>query len=156
MPISVLEFLDRPGRRLPVHAVLGGSDAEVDGVRTIGEIQIDGEAFAQLSTLYVDADITAHIAQPCRRCLAPIDILFTLHESFTFPIPPQAEALDVRPYVIELVLSSHDANVLCRPDCRGLCAICGADLNRHSDHRHAAGNDGRRKLGDFLDPWSTK
>lgn len=156
MPISVLEFLDRPGRRLPVHAVLDGSDAEVDGVRTIGEIQVDGEAFAQLSTLYVEADITAHIVQPCRRCLASIDLSFTRHESFTLPIPPQAETIDVRPYAIELVLSSHDPNVLCRPDCRGLCPICGEDLNRRPDHRHTAGGDGRRKLGEFLDPWATK
>ncbi|MCX6093526.1 MAG: DUF177 domain-containing protein [Candidatus Bipolaricaulota bacterium] len=156
MPINVLEFLDRPGRRLPVHAVLDGSHVEVDGVRTIGEIQLDGEAFAQLSTLYLDVDISANIVQPCRRCLASIEIPFKLRESFTFPIPPQAETIDVRPHVIELVLSSHDPNVLCRPDCRGLCPICGEDLNWHPDHRHAAGDDGRRKLGEFFESWSTK
>ncbi|MEN6370011.1 MAG: DUF177 domain-containing protein [Thermotogota bacterium] len=156
MSISVLEFLDRPGRRLPVHAVLDGSDAEVDGVRTIGKIWLDGEAFAQLSTLYLDVDITANIVQPCRRCLASIEIPFALRESFTLPIPPQAKTIDVRPHAIQLVLSSHDPNVLCRPDCRGLCPICGEDLNRHPDHRHAADDEGRRRLGEYFDSWSTK
>ena len=151
MPISVLEFLDRPGRRLPVHVVLDGSDVEADGVRTIGTILLDGEAFAQLSTLYLDVDIAARIAQPCRRCLAPIEALFRLRESCTLPIPPQAKTVDVRPHVVELVLSAHDPNVLCRPDCRGLCPVCGEDLNRHPEHRHAADDGGRRTLGEFFD-----
>lgn len=138
-----------------MHAVLAGSDTEIGGVRTIGEIRLDGEAFAQLSTLYLDVDIAAHIAQPCGRCLTPIDASFALRESFTLPIPPQAKAVDVRPHVVELVLSAHDPNVLCRADCRGLCPICGEDLNRHPDHRHAADDAERRRLGEFLGPWST-
>jgi uncharacterized protein len=156
MTMDVLEFLARPGRRFPVHAVLVGADVEVDGVRTVEEIVLDGEAFAQLSTLYVDVDIAARIVQPCRRCLASVEIPFRLHESFTLPIPPQAKSIDVRSHVVKLVLSAHDPNVLCRPDCRGLCPICGEDRNRHPDHRHAADAGGRRKLGDFFDPCATR
>jgi uncharacterized protein len=156
MTISVLEFLDQPGRRLPVHTRLDGSDVEVDGVRTVGEIRLDGEAFAQLSTLYLDVDIVARIFEPCRRCLAPIDISFPLRESFTLPIPPQAETVDVRQHVVRLVLSAHDANALCRADCRGLCPVCGEDLNRHPNHRHARNGEERRHLGDFLDSCTTK
>jgi len=25
---------------------------------------------------------------------------------------------------------------LCRDECRGLCAVCGADLNADPEHRH--------------------
>jgi uncharacterized protein len=28
--------------------------------------------------------------------------------------------------------------VLCRPDCRGLCLECGADLNADPSHTHGA------------------
>lgn len=151
MPISVLEFLDHPGRRFPVCTVLEGSDEELDGVRTVAEISLDGYAFAQLSTLYLDVDIVARILQPCGRCLAPMENRFRLHETFTVSIPPQAETVDVRPAIIQLVLSAHDSNVVCRPDCRGLCPTCGVDLNEHPDHAHPPDEQRSRPLKDLLE-----
>jgi uncharacterized protein len=32
--------------------------------------------------------------------------------------------------VTEQVILSMPMKVICRPDCRGLCPVCGADLNR--------------------------
>jgi len=134
MPFDVRAFLDRPGRRLPVAVTLSGGAQTDDELRAVGEIVLAGEAFAQLSTLYVSVHITAQIRQPCRRCLAPVTSSVELDESFEVPIPAGAATVDLRPDVLKLVLSAHDPNVLCREDCRGLCPVCGADLNREPDH----------------------
>ena len=134
MPFDVRAFLDRPGRRLPVAVTMPGGAQTDDELRTVDEIVLAGEAFAQLSTLYVSVHITAQIRQPCRRCLAPVTTSVELDEAFEVPIPPGAETVDLRPDVLKLVLSAHDPNVLCREDCRGLCPVCGADLNREPDH----------------------
>ncbi|MDD5219691.1 MAG: hypothetical protein PHV11_03895 [Candidatus Bipolaricaulis sp.] len=150
MPLDVLEYLDQPGRRFALHAVLDGFDAEEGGVRTVEDVLLEGEVFVQLSTLYLDVEIEARIVQPCGRCLTTVDSLFRLRESFTLPIPPQAASVDVRPLVVQLALSAHDPNVLCRPDCRGLCPVCGRDLNLDPQHRHAPEDRDRRRLGDFL------
>jgi len=101
---------------------------------TVESIELDGEAFAQLSTLYLDVTIRAKLVQPCRRCLRPVRSTLELDETFEIPIPPTAETVDVLPVVLRLVLSAHEPNVLCRDDCRGLCPACGIDLNRHPDH----------------------
>jgi len=111
---------------------------------------VDGEAFVQLSTLYLDVAIQAKIEQPCRRCLCPVETLYTLHETFEVPIPPATESVDLWAPLLALVLSSHDPNVLCRPDCRGLCPACGADLNADPDHSCSKAQDERRTLGDLL------
>jgi uncharacterized protein len=152
MPISVLEFLAHPGRRFPVDTVLEGVDDETHDLRTVREIRLEGEAFAQLATLYVDVEVTAIVAQPCGRCLKPLETPFVLREAFTVRIPPTADEVDVRPTIVSLILTAHNPNALCRPDCRGLCRTCGMDLNEDPHHICAERNQERRKLGDFLQP----
>jgi uncharacterized protein len=150
MSLNVSEFLARPGRHLPVQTVLPAVPDETDDLRVVGEIRLDGEAFAQLGTLYLDVEMTTTLSQPCSRCVRALERPFALRESFTVSIPPTAEAIDVRPTAVSLLLSAHSPNVLCRPDCRGLCPSCGADLN--DDPRHACAKRDResRRLGDFL------
>ena len=86
----------------------------------------------------------------CSRCLAdmemPLEILF--EEEFvpvvdantgapirsalpadTFRIGPDF-VLDLHEAVRQYILLSEPAKPLCRPDCRGICPNCGADLNR--------------------------
>jgi uncharacterized protein len=150
MALSVQEFLACPGRRVPVRTVLAPVPGETDDLRVVGEIRLDGEAFAQLSTLYLDVEMTAMIAQPCGRCLKPLETTFSLHESFTVPIPPTADAVDVRPTVVSLILSAHNPNAFCRADCRGLCMKCGADLNENPSHVCTKRARDSRRLGDLL------
>jgi uncharacterized protein len=150
MPLSVLEFLAHPGRRFPVETVLAAAPDETDDLRVVGEVRLDGEAFAQLGTLYLDVEMTAIIAQPCSRCAKPLEQPFALRESFTVSIPPAADSVDVRPAVVSLILTAHNPNVLCRPNCRGLCPTCGADLNEDPLHACATCDRESRRLGDFL------
>ena len=152
MTLSVLEFLAHPGKRLRVQTVLPSVPNETEDLRVVGEILLDGEAFAQLSTLYVDAEMSTVIAQPCGRCVKPLEAPFSLRESFTVSIPPTADEVDVRPAAVSLILTAHNPHVLCRPDCRGLCPKCGADLNEEPFHTCAKRDLETRRLGDFLSP----
>jgi len=150
--LNVLEYLAHPGKRFPLLAILPPSPGETDDLRAVGEIRMEGEAFAQLSTLYIDAQMTTTIAQPCGRCLKPLETPFSLRESFTVPIPPTGDEVDIRPTVVSLILSAHNPHVYCRPDCRGLCSKCGADLNEESIHTCAKANRESHRLGDLFSP----
>ncbi len=150
MTLSVLEFLAHPGRRFPVKTVLAAVPDETDDLRVVGEIRLDGEAFAQLGTLYLDVEMTTIISQPCGRCARPLEQPFALREAFTASIPPAADAIDVRPAAVSLLLTAHNPNVLCRSDCLGLCPSCGADLNDNPRHACATRDRESRRLGDFL------
>jgi uncharacterized metal-binding protein YceD (DUF177 family) len=150
MALCVLEFVSNPGRRFEIHEVLTPVPDETDDLRAVGDVHLDGVAFAQLGTLYLDVEMRTTISQPCGRCARPLDRPFTLHESFTVPIPPTADAVDVRPMVVSLILSAHNPHVLCRADCRGLCPACGADLNETQDHVCTKAPPSSQRLRDFL------
>jgi uncharacterized protein len=92
---------------------------------------------------------------PCMRCLegAAIEVEVDAREV------DQADTEDEElrsPYVVEDALDlgrwAHDAailalptQVLCRPECAGLCPICGESLNDAdpAEHEHGSGGDPR-------------
>ena len=45
-------------------------------------------------------------------------------------IPFQGDEIDLREAIQEEVVMAFPMRSLCRPDCKGLCSRCGADLNR--------------------------
>jgi len=91
---------------------------------------------------------TAHVSGPCMRCLEAAEVAVEIDAREVDQ--PGTDDEELRsPYVDhdELDLSSwaHDAlalalpiQLLCRPDCRGLCPVCGASLNdtKPDEHRH--------------------
>jgi uncharacterized protein len=103
----------------------------------------------------------APLEGPCMRCLAEAHPLVQV-DSREVEQPGEAEELHT-PYLeegeLELVGWVRDAlllalppRLLCRDDCRGLCPVCGADLNvaDPDEHRHDAGGDPRwAKLGEI-------
>ncbi|HUP83421.1 MAG TPA: DUF177 domain-containing protein [Candidatus Limnocylindria bacterium] len=44
--------------------------------------------------------------------------------------------LDLGEPVREAISLAEPIALLCRPDCRGLCQVCGVDLNTATDHSH--------------------
>lgn len=95
----------------------------------------------------------ANVRGACMRCLEPADAVHLI-DAREISQPGAGEELD-SPYVsdgtLDLAAWARDAlalalprAILCRPDCAGLCVICGADLNSVGpDHRHQAEPDPR-------------
>jgi uncharacterized protein len=89
----------------------------------------------------------------CMRCLEPATPPFVV-DSREISQPGGGDELD-SPYVQDGTLALGDwardalvlmvpATLLCRPDCAGLCVICGTDLNTAGpDHHHAPEPDPR-------------
>ncbi|HET7725034.1 MAG TPA: DUF177 domain-containing protein [Propionibacteriaceae bacterium] len=82
----------------------------------------------------------------CTRCLRPISdsMEIDIQELFYYPgNEPDDEAARIEGETINLEPVLRDAVVLdlpfaplCTEDCRGICPVCGADLNDDPDHRH--------------------
>jgi uncharacterized protein len=96
---------------------------------------------------------TAGLAGPCMRCLETAAPEFAV-DVREVDQPGGGEELE-SPYVADEVLDlqrwAHDSfalelpvQVVCRPDCAGLCAECGANLNTAGpEHQHDAAPDPR-------------
>ncbi|RJP74921.1 MAG: DUF177 domain-containing protein [Candidatus Zixiibacteriota bacterium] len=58
-------------------------------------------------------------------------------------IPKGATELDLSQEIRDLVMLNLPSPLLCREDCRGLCPVCGADLNLEEEHHHEVEVDPR-------------
>jgi uncharacterized protein len=92
---------------------------------------------------------------PCMRCLEPAAVETEVDAREVDQAGTEDEGLR-SPYVIEDRLDlgrwAHDAavlaiptRILCRPECAGLCPVCGKPLNDADpeDHKHSTGTDPR-------------
>jgi len=111
-------------------------------------------------TIPVDVDITqasgatvfdlrlhARLAGPCMRCLGYAEVeVDTKAREFHDPAAPPADGLrsdyvvedqlDVGAWARDVIALALPEQILCRPDCAGLCPVCGKDLNAEP-HEHA-------------------
>jgi uncharacterized protein len=103
-----------------------------------------------------------HLEGPCMRCLDPATIDLEIDAREVDQRDTEDEEL-LSPYVVDGELDigrwAHDSAVLaiptqllCRPDCAGLCPVCGESLNDSDPeaHQHNSGIDPRwNKLKDL-------
>jgi uncharacterized protein len=102
------------------------------------------------------ARLTTAIEGYCSRCLnsvvAPIDVdieeeaLPSIDIDTGLPVNQADEPdalrldnhheLDLGEPVREAISLAEPISLLCRPDCRGLCLVCGVDLNNVTNHNH--------------------
>lgn len=101
--------------------------------------------------IIVSGDFQARVGVSCCRCLKPFEqqINSDFNEAFTVTLFPDKKSspdelaletanqltvsgdyLYLNEYVRQLFILCQVYNPLCKPDCRGLCAGCGADLNQ--------------------------
>ena len=67
----------------------------------------------------------------CGRCLTEVSREVRAEGFQLFvEIPPHTEICDISEEVRTEITLALPMNLLCRDDCRGLCPVCGADLNR--------------------------
>ena len=137
--VDVADIRNRPAARRAEHieAVLDGlaltGSAVPAGAGVVVEVMLESVKEGILATGTVAAPWTG----PCRRCLKPVagDARAAVAELFeerategeSYPLVH--DQVDLEPLAREAVLLELPQAPLCRDDCRGLCATCGADLN---------------------------
>ena len=113
--------------------------------------------------LLIQSEFQASVDSTCGRCL--VDIQQTLKteftELFTFQshadedtelIYPEDGQIDFGPIIREYLLIELPINPLCRDDCKGLCPVCGENLNIQTcDHGIETIDPRMAKLKSLLD-----
>jgi uncharacterized protein len=135
----------------------------IEGLPIADDVELAGpiEGEVRLSrtgrSILARAQLTTTLAGHCSRCLlpvvAPIDV--EIHEEALpsididsgQPVDQSTEPdalrldehheLDLAEPVREAISLAEPIMLLCRPDCRGLCLVCGLDLNTDPTHSHA-------------------
>ncbi len=89
---------------------------------------------------------------PCMRCLEPAAPGFEVDareidqpgggDELSSPYVTDGD-LDLQAWTRDAFVLTLPAQITCRPDCRGLCPQCGANLNEDPDHEHEREPDTR-------------
>ena len=121
------------------------------------DVEVDADRSGDQVT--VSAGVSTVCLEECARCLkrfqSPLEFTFQLHADRTgsggrfereleqddYVVFHDGRNLDLDEQLREAALLARRMAPLCRPDCRGLCAQCGSDLNEgpcpHAAEAHA-------------------
>ena len=91
--------------------------------------------------LIVQANFSAETTLECVRCLNEFDrsLTWQLTELYAFNkksvseselLLPEDAHIDLQPLVREYALLEVPIKPICKPTCKGLCSVCGEDLNQ--------------------------
>ena len=144
--LPVAEILGRPGHYRDVelaHAVPGARTTLARADETITRARLRAESVVE--GILVSGRVTGRASSECARCLAPVglDVELEVCELFAAPeagpvdgaedaYPVAGTTIDLEPMLRDALTLSLPLNPLCGADCKGLCPLCGCDLNRTS------------------------
>jgi uncharacterized protein len=137
--VNVADLVQRPGarRREGLRGRLGDLRVVDSAVPADAEVAVDALLEWVTEGILASGSVTAPWVGDCRRCLGPVtgDTRVDFRELFEAQ-PTEGESyrlagdvIDMEPLVREALLLDLPLAPVCSPDCRGLCATCGADLN---------------------------
>ena len=134
-------------RRVPVEVdpfVYGGLDYEVPE----GSVDLLLTAARVGDNVTLRAEFETAVIGPCQRCLGDADVTVQARGvEYVRHGESEGQEEDEEGYVAssivavgrwarDLIAEELAPQLLCREDCRGLCSVCGADLNVEPEHRH--------------------
>jgi uncharacterized protein len=153
--LASLRLSPGEGRRLELEVpiepfVLGGEayTCEPPRVQTLLEVsRMVGHGYA------LRLRFSAALTGPCMRCLTPAAPTTDIDarevdrpgggDELTSPYI-EDEVLDIEAWARDALALSLPAQILCHPDCAGLCPECAANLNEAGpEHHHEAAPDPR-------------
>lgn len=105
---------------------------DVEGIVTIGRTP---------QGLIVQGDFSAETTLECVRCLTEFDhgLNWDFTELYAFNkksvsesdlLLPEDQHINLGPLIREYVLLDIPISPICKPSCKGLCPVCGEDLNK--------------------------
>jgi uncharacterized protein len=139
--IDVRDLIGRPGSSKQ-HAVaepLVGLGTELARLRDDVPIRGDLLLEALVEGILVSGTVRGTLALRCARCLEEFEqpVAVEVHEMFVvdpepdtddYPLDPEG-ALELDQMLRDVIGVELPFSPLCRPECQGLCPVCGGDRN---------------------------
>ena len=143
MVVSVNEALRRVGEPFPFawEGRLAPQTFGGDPVTFVGTAKLIGTYVYDGKTFRVDAEAEASYETTCARCNRPMvqTVSFSFTEHFVRSVfktpddelyPYEGEKLDLTDAFFDNLFLEMPMTTVCSESCKGLCPVCGADLNR--------------------------
>jgi uncharacterized protein len=141
LTVSVAELLGQPGKYRDISITQSLEDLRTALARLHdAPVSASLRAESVVEGILITGRARGHVAAQCARCLTDLgsEVEVEVCELFAAPgsEPVDEDAyrisgteIDLEPMLRDALALALPLNPLCRRDCKGICAGCGADLN---------------------------
>ena len=143
MKLQLREVFQIEGLKKPVETEISQEElADVHGYTFAEPVKVKGEVFNRAGIVTLNYSVSCVLDVECDRCLKPFKQEHTY--DFTHTVVPslhsdsraydsylvaENDSIDMNETAISDLLLMLPTKILCREDCKGLCDICGCNLN---------------------------
>lgn len=144
MIIQLENIFRNDGEVLPVSHIMDLSGEKVnEGYPFVSPVEVKGEIRNHTGIVSMNVKASFTYESPCDRCAElvkremtiPVEHLLAFHlndENNDEYLVVKDMKLDLDELVLEDIFLSLPSKFLCKDDCKGLCSICGQNLNKGS------------------------
>jgi uncharacterized protein len=140
MKINLKQLFDIVGEEKKLHYSIPLNElSDINGYEFASPVIIDGSIFNRAGIVNMNFSTEFSLKIICDRCLKSLDrefhfefdhiIVKALNTDNDDYIIADGESIDVNEIAISDLLLQLPSKMLCSEECRGLCCVCGADLN---------------------------
>jgi uncharacterized protein len=144
MVIDLREIYEIPGRGEDFEYKIDPSETEyVKGCKFSEPVSVRGRVRNRSGIVTLSFETKTRLDRVCDKCLREFSEDFSLDFEHSLMLSAQNEmsledetcivtgtyTLDLNDIVLQDILLSLPTRTLCREDCKGLCPLCGHDLN---------------------------
>jgi uncharacterized protein len=104
-------------------------ELDTEDVRFKGPIKVTASLSRITNAVTIGLDLEARIIFVCSRCIEHFDWDFKKHIPLNYSVDKSEHEIDLDPEIREDIIIEYPLKPLCRPDCKGLCLVCGSNLN---------------------------
>jgi uncharacterized protein len=139
LSVEISELLHKPGtsKRLEFSEEVPGLGLDVGRVQPLLDFDLRMDSLVE--GILVSGQVRGSYAFECIRCLRDFEQPFSVELGEVLAYEGQegaeegyqisADHAHLEPVVRDAVVLEMPLHPLCRPDCKGLCPVCGSDLN---------------------------
>lgn len=119
--------------------------SDIRGHSFASPVEVKGRMYNRAGVVYLEYSVELTLLVACDRCLKETEI--TYHFDFDHIVVPSAssdndeyivaegESIELNEIAVTDLLLRLPTKNLCKEDCKGLCMVCGCDLNESTcDH----------------------
>ncbi len=140
MVLEMGYLFNRNGASMPVELIEQIKELAdyPDVVEFVEPVRIEGTLKNEDDVFVLEAKGNTTVTLACDRCLAPVrkELCFEIKERFAHTGRENEETetftgdqIDLADFVKRGIVGELPMKLLCREDCKGLCPVCGKDLN---------------------------
>ena len=103
---------------------------EIDtaGIICVEAVDVDLNITKKEDQINISGKYKVFFKAECSRCCVEFDYQLDKQVKFEYKVDSKTE-IDLKQIILEDILLSLPIKLLCRRDCKGLCGICGQNLN---------------------------